>query len=228
MSLRTIPRTGRSAVGEELHVRAPSTPLLHGKALARSALPGLGVAARRLVRGGQASRRRARRRSRLRRWRRSPRCRFAIRRGPGLNRGIFLLSGGRHRHWPGPRKGRQINRTSSWDLLSGCRSRTVCRCVIRLLALGQGTASEPGLRQLARVAARQARVEVDRTRTLEARRMVAVEGDELLGEIGPGIDYETGWTTALTSSPRSSLGTPNTATSATFEWAIKTSSTSCG
>ena len=37
-----------------------------------------------------------------------------------------------------------------------------------------------------------------------------------------------GWTTAFTSSPNSSLGTPSTAQSATFGWVISTFSASCG
>src|SRR5258708_22118191 len=44
----------------------------------------------------------------------------------------------------------------------------------------------------------------------------------------PAFDMSCGCTTALTSSPISSFGTPNTATSATPGWVISTSSVSCG
>ena len=44
----------------------------------------------------------------------------------------------------------------------------------------------------------------------------------------PAVTPGIGCTTALTSSPRSSLGTPNTAASATFGWVMSRFSHSCG
>jgi hypothetical protein len=54
------------------------------------------------------------------------------------------------------------------------------------------------------------------------------EGEQLLHERLVGLDPGAGCTTALTSSPRSGFGTPNTAASATLGWVIRRFSVSCG
>ena len=88
---------------------------------------------------------------------------------------------------------------------------------------------EEALVELAGGVAGQLVAEVDRARALHVGEVLAAVGDQLLRPArGRRRPSTCGWTTALTSSPKSSLGTPKTATSATFGCMARTFSASCG
>ncbi len=91
---------------------------------------------------------------------------------------------------------------------------------------------EQALVQLAGRVAGQLGAEVDGARTLDVGEVAPAVADQLgsqrrrLGVVDAASS--TGCTTALTSSPNSSLGTPNTATSTTLSWVMRTFSASWG
>jgi hypothetical protein len=84
---------------------------------------------------------------------------------------------------------------------------------------------------LVELAGRQLRplgLEVDRVRALLPREVRSAERDQLVCDGRPGAMPGMSWIAALTFSPRSSLGTPNTAASATFGCVIRKFSHSGG
>ena len=95
--------------------------------------------------------------------------------------------------------------------------------VVRPIAVAQ----QP-LVELARRQPRQLRLEVDRARHLLRARCSPQNAISSSTISGPGSMPGMSCTTAFTSSPRSSFGTPNTAASATFGWVISRFSHSCG
>ena len=89
--------------------------------------------------------------------------------------------------------------------------------------------AEQALVELACRQPRQLVLEVDGARALVRREVLPAEGDELALDVGPGRRRSgMSWTTALTSSPMSSFGTPMTAASITFGCVTSRFSVSCG
>ena len=70
--------------------------------------------------------------------------------------------------------------------------------------------------------------EVDAARALVRRQLRPAVSDELGSRSRPAAAGSAGCTTALTASPISASGTPNTATSTTAGWPASTFSASCG
>ena len=70
--------------------------------------------------------------------------------------------------------------------------------------------------------------ELDGGRTLVRGEPLLGEGAELLFEVVVRLDAVGGSTTAITASPQSGWGTPNTATSPTFGWVRNSASISAG
>ena len=93
---------------------------------------------------------------------------------------------------------------------------------MREVAVAPVAVAEQALVELAGRQPGQLGLEVDRPRALEVRR--GARGRTSISSrssSGPGSTPGIGWTTALTSSPRSSSGTPITAASSTFGWVIE-------
>ena len=70
--------------------------------------------------------------------------------------------------------------------------------------------------------------EVDGAGALHVGEVLPAVRDQLALEVGAGVAMSIGCTTALTSSPKSTLGTPKTATSITLGWVTRRFSASCG
>ena len=82
--------------------------------------------------------------------------------------------------------------------------------------------------ELAVGVARQFRDVVDGLRQLELGHPAVQERQQVGGQRRAGLGPGAGWTTALISSPHSSCGIPNTATSSTAGWPDSSASISAG
>ena len=97
-----------------------------------------------------------------------------------------------------------------------------------LIAAGPVRVAQPPLVELAVGVAREFGDVVDGPRQLELGDPAVEEGQQLRGQLGAGLGAGAGCTTALISSPQSSCGMPNTATSSTAGWQDSSDSISAG
>src|SRR6516225_3427446 len=112
-------------------------------------------------------------------------------------------------------------------VLSGVNPMIAAATALSLRRFRPKTVAQMALYQLAGRRARQLGLEIDRAHLI-GDKCVRQNWINSLSSALPARPMSCGCTTALTSSPISSFGTPNTATSATSGWVISTSSVSCG